>query len=229
MSADAGVDDRTTSRSSGSRCTCELATATKLFCGCPNEFGAEPNTHVCPVCLGLPGSLPVLNEQAVEFALRLGEALHCDVPEQSIFHAEELLLSRTCRRTTRSRSTTSRSASTAGSRSTAARIGIERAHLEEDTGKTQHVGGRRPHPRRRPLARRLQPRRRAAHGDREPSRHPQRRAGAVRTSAELRGVLAGHRRVRREDGGGLDAGRRQRVGPPGRRRRSSAPRSRSRT
>jgi aspartyl-tRNA(Asn)/glutamyl-tRNA(Gln) amidotransferase subunit B len=40
---------------------CELSTATKLFCGCPNEFGAEPNTHVCPVCLGLPGSLPVLN------------------------------------------------------------------------------------------------------------------------------------------------------------------------
>ncbi len=46
----------------------ELATRTKLFCSCPNEFGAEPNTNVCPVCLGLPGSLPVLNERAVEFA-----------------------------------------------------------------------------------------------------------------------------------------------------------------
>ena len=64
---------------------CELATATKLFCGCPNEFGAEPNTNVCPVCLGLPGSLPVLNERAVEFALRVAEALHLRVPEQSIF------------------------------------------------------------------------------------------------------------------------------------------------
>ena len=65
---------------------CELATETKLFCGCPNDFGAEPNTNVCPVCLGLPGSLPVLNQRAVEFALRVGEALHCDVPEESIFH-----------------------------------------------------------------------------------------------------------------------------------------------
>ena len=57
----------------------ELATATKLFCGCPNEFGSEPNTNVCPVCLGLPGSLPVLNRKVVEYALRLGEALHFDV------------------------------------------------------------------------------------------------------------------------------------------------------
>ena len=54
---------------------CELATATKLFCGCPNEFGAEPNTHVCPVCLGLPGSLPVLNVRAVEFVPLLAEFL----------------------------------------------------------------------------------------------------------------------------------------------------------
>ena len=64
----------------------ELATTTKLFCGCPNEFGSEPNTNVCPVCLGLPGSLPVLNRKVVEYALRLGEALHFDVPERSIFH-----------------------------------------------------------------------------------------------------------------------------------------------
>ena len=64
----------------------ELATATKLFCGCRNEFGAEPNTNVCPVCLGLPGSLPVLNEKAVELALRLGEALQFTMPPQSIFH-----------------------------------------------------------------------------------------------------------------------------------------------
>src|SRR3954449_3442367 len=64
----------------------ELSTATKMFCGCANEFGAEPNTHVCPVCLGLPGSLPVLNARVVEYALRLGEAFHFDVPERSIFH-----------------------------------------------------------------------------------------------------------------------------------------------
>ena len=53
----------------------ELDTATKLFCGCANEFGAEPNTNVCPVCLGLPGSLPVVNGTAVEYAMRLGLAL----------------------------------------------------------------------------------------------------------------------------------------------------------
>ena len=64
---------------------CELSTATKLFCGCANEFGAEPNTHTCPVCLGLPGSLPVLNERTVEFALRFAEAVHLRVPERSTF------------------------------------------------------------------------------------------------------------------------------------------------
>src|SRR5690349_25028421 len=57
---------------------CELATASKLFCGCPNEFGDEPNTNVCPVCLGLPGSLPVLNERAVEYALRVAEELRSE-------------------------------------------------------------------------------------------------------------------------------------------------------
>ena len=71
----------------------ELSTASKLFCGCPNEFGGEPNTHVCPVCLGLPGSLPVLNERAVEYALRLAEALHFDVPAHVDLRPEELLLS----------------------------------------------------------------------------------------------------------------------------------------
>ena len=50
----------------------ELATATKLFCGCPNQFGDEPNTNVCPVCLGLPGSMPVLNARAIELAMVLG-------------------------------------------------------------------------------------------------------------------------------------------------------------
>src|ERR1700735_2090426 len=56
----------------------ELSTATKMFCGCANEFGAEPNTQVCPVCLGLPGSLPVLNEAAVESAIRIGLAVTCE-------------------------------------------------------------------------------------------------------------------------------------------------------
>src|SRR6185295_17013232 len=57
----------------------ELSTATKMFCGCANKFGSEPNTQVCPVCLGLPGSLPVLNQQAVESAIRIGLALDCEI------------------------------------------------------------------------------------------------------------------------------------------------------
>src|SRR2546421_3184257 len=57
----------------------ELGTATKMFCGCPTAFGAEPNTQVCPVCLGLPGSLPVVNEKAVESAIRIGLALNCSI------------------------------------------------------------------------------------------------------------------------------------------------------
>ena len=59
----------------------ELGTTTKLFCGCSTEFGAEPNAQVCPVCLGLPGSLPVLNRAAVESAIRLGLALNCTIAE----------------------------------------------------------------------------------------------------------------------------------------------------
>ena len=57
----------------------ELSTNTKMFCGCPTEFGAEPNTQVCPVCLGLPGSLPVVNRTAVESAIRIGLALNCTI------------------------------------------------------------------------------------------------------------------------------------------------------
>lgn len=57
----------------------ELKTKTKIFCGCSTEFGAEPNTHVCPICLGLPGVLPVLNKEVLHFAIKAGLALHCDI------------------------------------------------------------------------------------------------------------------------------------------------------
>src|SRR5215207_3815219 len=63
----------------------QLLTATKQFCSCPTTFGAEPNTNVCPVCLGLPGALPVLNKRAVELAIRAAVALECRVNERSVF------------------------------------------------------------------------------------------------------------------------------------------------
>ena len=64
---------------------CELATKTKIFCGCTTEFGGEPNTHVCPVCAGMPGTLPVLNKQVVEYALSAGVALNCDITQYCKF------------------------------------------------------------------------------------------------------------------------------------------------
>jgi aspartyl-tRNA(Asn)/glutamyl-tRNA(Gln) amidotransferase subunit B len=119
---------------------CELATATKLFCGCPNEFGAEPNTHVCPVCLGLPGSLPVLNERAVEYALRFAEAVDLRVPEQSTFSRKNYFYPDMPKDYQVSQYdepiTVDGRLDVDGGR-----VGIERAHLEEDTGKTVHVGG----------------------------------------------------------------------------------------
>jgi aspartyl-tRNA(Asn)/glutamyl-tRNA(Gln) amidotransferase subunit B len=119
---------------------CELATATKLFCGCPNEFGAPPNTHVCPVCLGLPGSLPVLNERTVEFALRFAEAVNLRVPEQSTFSRKNYFYPDMPKDYQVSQYdepiTIDGWIDVDGTR-----VGIERAHLEEDTGKTVHVGG----------------------------------------------------------------------------------------
>jgi aspartyl-tRNA(Asn)/glutamyl-tRNA(Gln) amidotransferase subunit B len=119
---------------------CELSTSTKLFCGCPNEFGAEPNTHICPVCLGLPGSLPVLNERTVEYALRFAEAVHLRVPERSTFARKNYFYPDMPKDYQVSQYdepiTIDGWIDVDGQR-----IGIERAHLEEDTGKTIHVGG----------------------------------------------------------------------------------------
>jgi aspartyl-tRNA(Asn)/glutamyl-tRNA(Gln) amidotransferase subunit B len=118
----------------------ELSTATKLFCGCANEFGGEPNTRVCPVCLGLPGSLPVINEGAVELALRVGEALHCRVPEQSLFARKNYFYPDMPKDFQISQYEEPICVD-GWLEVDGARIGIERAHMEEDTGKTTHVGG----------------------------------------------------------------------------------------
>src|SRR3954469_12370781 len=63
----------------------QLLTASKIFCGCSTSFGAQPNTHICPVCIGLPGALPVLNRAAVDFAIRAGLAFGCTLHERSVF------------------------------------------------------------------------------------------------------------------------------------------------
>jgi aspartyl-tRNA(Asn)/glutamyl-tRNA(Gln) amidotransferase subunit B len=118
---------------------CELATASKMFCACPNVFGEEPNTNVCPVCLGLPGSLPVLNERAVEYALRVAEALELRVPERSVFARKNYFYPDMPKNYQTSQYdepiTVDGRLDVDG-----VRIGITRAHLEEDTGKSMHMG-----------------------------------------------------------------------------------------
>ncbi len=121
----------------------ELLTESKLFCGCENRFGEEPNTHVCPVCLGLPGSLPVLNRQAVELAMRIGTALHCTIAP-STFHRKNYFYPDQSKDYQISQYDLPINSGGYLDLPDGTRVGIERAHLEEDTGKTTHLssGGR---------------------------------------------------------------------------------------
>ncbi|HVM53232.1 MAG TPA: Asp-tRNA(Asn)/Glu-tRNA(Gln) amidotransferase subunit GatB [Acidimicrobiales bacterium] len=119
---------------------CELATQTKIFCGCRNVFGAPPNTNICPVCLGLPGSLPVLNEEAVHLAMRLGMALGCSV-EPSIFHRKNYFYPDMPKDYQVSQYDQPINVDGSIELADGSVVGIERAHLEEDTGKSTHVGG----------------------------------------------------------------------------------------
>jgi len=118
----------------------ELATATKLFCGCANSFGDEPNTNICPTCLGLPGSLPVANEQAVEHAMQLGRALNCTV-SRSIFARKNYFYPDMPKdfQTTQYEEPTNSEGFVVLPDGTS--VGVERAHIEEDTGKSTHLGG----------------------------------------------------------------------------------------
>lgn len=119
---------------------CELATETKIFCGCANSFGEEPNTNVCPVCLGLPGSLPVVNRTAVEYAMRIGAALHCTI-KPSVFHRKNYFYPDMPKDYQVSQYDQPINADGYLDLPNGTRIGIERAHMEEDTGKSSHVGG----------------------------------------------------------------------------------------
>jgi aspartyl-tRNA(Asn)/glutamyl-tRNA(Gln) amidotransferase subunit B len=117
----------------------ELATATKMFCGCPNAFGSEPNTNVCPVCLGLPGSLPVVNERAVELAAALGLALGCEVLP-SVFARKNYFYPDMPKDYQVSQYDRPINVEGHLVLPSGTRVGITRAHLEEDTGKSTHVG-----------------------------------------------------------------------------------------
>jgi aspartyl-tRNA(Asn)/glutamyl-tRNA(Gln) amidotransferase subunit B len=122
---------------------CELGTATKMFCACPTTFGAEPNTQVCPVCLGEPGSLPVANGRAVEFAARIGLALHCRIVERSQFHRKNYFYPDMPKNYQISQYDEPLCVGgwlDVDVEGELRRIGITRVHLEEDTGKSLHVG-----------------------------------------------------------------------------------------
>ncbi len=119
---------------------CELRTETKLFCGCRNAFGDEPNTNVCPVCLGLPGSLPVVNAMAVDFAMRIGTALHCEI-RPSLFHRKNYFYPDMPKDYQISQYDEPINTNGFLELPDGTRVGVERAHMEEDTGKTTHVGG----------------------------------------------------------------------------------------
>ena len=94
----------------------ELATKTKIFCGCSTAFGGAPNTHTCPVCTGMPGSLPVLNRQVVEYAMAVGIATNCSITQYCNLTVKTIF-TRITRRTTRSPSYICPSAETVVSRS----------------------------------------------------------------------------------------------------------------
>jgi aspartyl-tRNA(Asn)/glutamyl-tRNA(Gln) amidotransferase subunit B len=123
----------------------ELNTTTKMFCGCSTTFGAPPNSQVCPVCLGLPGSLPVLNERALESAVRIGLALNCTIAEWCRFARKNYFYPDMPKNFQTSQYDEPIAhdgyLDVELDDGTTVRVEIERAHMEEDTGKSLHVGG----------------------------------------------------------------------------------------
>jgi aspartyl-tRNA(Asn)/glutamyl-tRNA(Gln) amidotransferase subunit B len=123
----------------------ELSTATKMFCGCATAFGAPPNSQVCPVCLGLPGALPVVNAAAVESAIRIGLALNCEIAEWCRFARKNYFYPDMPKNFQTSQYDEpiayNGHLDVQLEDGTSFRIEIERAHMEEDTGKSLHIGG----------------------------------------------------------------------------------------
>jgi aspartyl-tRNA(Asn)/glutamyl-tRNA(Gln) amidotransferase subunit B len=122
----------------------ELNTTSKMFCGCSTAFGAEPNTQVCPVCLGLPGSLPVVNAKAVESAIRIGLALNCTIAEWCRFARKNYFypdMPKNYQISQYDEPIAYDGWTEVVLDGEIYRISIERAHMEEDTGKSLHVGG----------------------------------------------------------------------------------------
>jgi aspartyl-tRNA(Asn)/glutamyl-tRNA(Gln) amidotransferase subunit B len=123
----------------------ELSTNTKMFCGCANEFGGEPNTKVCPTCLGMPGALPVLNGKAVESAIRIGLALNCEIAEWCRFARKNYFYPDMPKNFQTSQYDEPIAFNgyldVTLDDGDIVRVEIERAHMEEDTGKSLHVGG----------------------------------------------------------------------------------------
>ena len=122
----------------------QLKTKTKMFCGCPNAYGAEPNTLVCPVCLGLPGALPVVNKRAFELGIRAGLALDCGITRTTKFDRKNYFypdLPKGYQISQFDQPLNHDGGLSFASEGTVKRVRIKRAHLEEDAGKNQHGEG----------------------------------------------------------------------------------------
>jgi aspartyl-tRNA(Asn)/glutamyl-tRNA(Gln) amidotransferase subunit B len=126
----------------GLECHVELSTATKMFCSCANVFGAEPNTHTCPVCLGHPGTLPVPNREAIARIIKIGLALGCGIAPHSLFHRKNYFYPDMPKNYQISQYDlpicVGGSLDVELPDGAAKTVGITRVHMEEDTGKTQH-------------------------------------------------------------------------------------------
>ncbi len=221
---------------------------TKMFCGCPVAFGGEPNTRVCPVCLGLPGALPVPNNAAIESTVLCGLATNCEIARWSQFHRKQYFYPDMPKdyqisqydlpfcadgyvdievdgTLARERVDAETAAAAGDAHSVRGRSRLHHAHRHHAhpprRGHRQDgARGRKrgPHLRRHALARRLQPRGHAAHRARERARHPHAGRGAP-LRTEAPAHLGVARHLGLQHGGGLDARRRERVDPPPRRDR----------